>query len=216
MNICHFSSSENSYNTGLLTVIVEDVVMRQIIKITFISLMVLLLAFSSLIVLASASQKYLFNRNLQITNFAQSDSEDSYVAFVTDSGQNLSHIFIRIEHPAVNSNRVPILFSMWHAENTELDSLTLRFSTEPSVTTLLFEATSYNMPLEFHQTGKDVLFSVKDLGLYGEGTVTLDFTLIKYSSGNLVISVDFSMHYVSPLQLTALNGHSSLNTQLPS
>lgn len=189
--------------------------MRQSFMIGIISLAVLLLLLlSSLIAWASANQRFIFTRELHVSGFAPLHDE-SYVANVTDSGQELAHLYFRVEHPAVNSDRVPIRFSIWHAENTELDSLTLRFSTEPFLTTMQFEVTSYTPPLEFHRDNKAVLFSIKDLGLYGTGTVTLDFTLIKYSNLNeLTITADFSMHYESPLQLTALNGHSFLNAEL--
>lgn len=190
--------------------------MRIAFKVGIISLAVLLLLFSSLIVWASAYQRFIFTRELHVSDFVPHLNDD-YAANVTDSGQELAHLYIRIEPPMVNSNRVPVLFEIWHAENTELDSLALRFSTGLFVTTMQFEATSYTQPLEFRRDNRAVLFSIKDLGLYGTGTVTLDFTLIKYSNLNeLTITADFSMHYESPLQLTALNGHSFLNTQIPS
>jgi hypothetical protein len=91
------------------------------------------------------------------------------------------------------------------------------FSTEPYVTSLFLEASSYDWPeLEFHQDGLGILFSVRDLGWYGEATITLDFTLDPDPHSNaLSLTMDFSMHYSGFMQLTTLKAHSLLNTQLP-
>jgi hypothetical protein len=84
------------------------------------------------------------------------------------------------------------------------------------VTSLFLEASTYAWPrLEFHRDGKGILFSVNDLGWYGEGATTLNFILDPDPHVNaLDITIDFSMHYSGFMELTTLKGHSLLNTQL--
>jgi len=189
--------------------------MKREIKIILVVLLVLVVAAPSILVWVSFTQRFIFSSSLHVTDFVNI-SVDAYAANVTDSGRDIAHIYVRIENPQPNSNRIPILFSIWHTDDTELDSLSLRFTTEPYVTSLFLEASSYEWPeLDFHRDGKGILFSVKDLGWYGEGTITLDFILAPDPHSNtLGLTMDFSLHYSSFMQLTTLKGHSVLNTQL--
>jgi len=188
--------------------------MRRGIKIMLVALLVLVIAVPSILIWFSLTQTFIFSSSLHVTDFVKSGN--AYAANATDSGRDIAHIYVRIENPQPNSNRIPILFSIWHTDDTELDSLSLKFSTEPYVTSLFLEASSYEWPeLEFHQDGKGILFSVKDLGWYGEGTITLDFILDPDPHSNaLGLTMDFSMHYSGFMQLTTLKGHSLLNIQL--
>lgn len=190
--------------------------MRREIKIVLVVLTVLAIAVPSILVWASLTQTFVFSSSLIVTDFVE--SVDVYAANVTDSGGDIAHIYIRIENRQPNSNRVPILFSIWSTGDTELDSLSLKFATEPYVTSLFLESSSYEWPqLEFHQDEKGVLFSVKDLGWYGESTTTLNFILDPDPhSDTLSLTMDFSMHHSGFMQLTSLKGHSLLNAQVPS
>jgi len=55
-------------------------------------------------------------------------SDDSYATDILDGGVRVANIHIRAEHPAPQALDVPVLVSIWHSEETELDSLFLRFS----------------------------------------------------------------------------------------
>jgi hypothetical protein len=190
--------------------------MKRRIKIVLVALIVSVITVPSILVWATRTQTFIFSNSLHVTDFTKSG--DTYTANVTDAGRDIAHIYVRVENPVPNSNRVPILFSIWHTNNTELDSLSLKFTTEPYVTSLFLEASSYIWPqAEFHRNGKGILFYVEDLGWYGEGAITLDFILDPDPhSDNLALTIDFSMHYSGLMQLTALKGSSTLYSQLAS
>jgi hypothetical protein len=70
---------------------------------------------------------------------------------------------------------------------------------------------------DFHQSddGASVVFSVAHLGsVYGVGTVTRDFILVRNNpsalSGSLTFNLEFSMHQKSLLQLNRLESKLSL------
>lgn len=189
--------------------------MRREIKITFVALLILIIAVPSmLLVLISLTQTFIFSSSLHVTDFVKSGN--AYLANATDSGRDIAHIYVLVGNPQPDSSRIPIQFSIWHTDDTELDSLSLRFSTEPYVSSLFLEASTYAWPeFEFHRDNLGILFSVKDLGWYGEGTTMLDFILDPDPRSNaLALTMDFSMHYLGFMQLTTLKGHSLLNTEL--
>jgi len=190
--------------------------MNREIKVILVALLVLVIAVPSILIGFSRTETFIFPRNLHITDFVKSD--EGYVANVQWGFKDIGHIYVRVEDPIPNSNHRPVVFSIWHVNDTEIDSLTLRFTTEPYVTSLFLKALSYEWPeMKLHREGTGVLFSVKDLDWYGKGTIKLDFILDPdlYSSV-LGITVDFSMHYPGFIQLTTLKGHTFLNTQLAS
>ena len=184
------------------------------IKVAIVLLWVLVIAVPSVLIVFSRTETFVFSKNLHTTDFVKSD--EAYVADVLWGFRDIGHIYVRIEKPAPNSSRRPIVFSISHVNGTELDSLTLRFTTEPYVTSLFLKASSYEWPeMKFHRDGTGILFSVKDLSWYGKGTITLDFILDPDPHSSVLgITIDFSMHYSGFIQLTTLKGHSFLNIQL--
>jgi len=188
--------------------------MKRAIKIMLVALLVLIIAVPSILIWSSLTQTFIFSSSLHVTDFLKSGN--AYASNATDSGRDIAHIYVRIKSPEPNSNRIPILFSIWHTNDTELDSLSLRFTSEPYGPSLFLQASSYEWSeLKFHRVGGGILFSVKDLGWYGEGTITLGFILVPDPYSNaLSLTMDFSMHYSGFMPLTTLEGHSLLNLQL--
>lgn len=189
----------------------ENSIMKRKIKMTLILLLVLVIAIPLALVWFSFTETFIFSSNLRVTNFVNLDS--AYIANVTESNRFIAHIYVLVENLIYNSSFRRIVFSICHDKNTELDSLSLRFATKPYVTSLFLEASSYEFSgLVFHQEGGDVLFSVKDMGEYGRGTITLDFVLHqKPNTYALDLTMDFSMHYLGFLQLATLKAHAYLN-----
>jgi hypothetical protein len=180
------------------------------------------LVFAAL-VWASETERFIFFQNLPVEEF-RSLGNDDHAADVTDLGTRISSIFIRVSQPPPNSTQVPILFSVWHTENTEIDSLSLEFSTYPNYVTVYLEAQQGGFPrIEFHQStdARGVIYSVKDLGFYGIGTITMDFMMARfpqytYPQDELQLTVEFSMHRTGFLQLTSLNVHTVAYITVPS
>jgi hypothetical protein len=192
----------------------EERITKREIKVAIVLLWVLVIAVPSVLIVFSRTETFVFSKNLHTTDFVKSD--EAYVADVLWGFRDIGHIYVCVENPTPNSSRRPIVFSISHVNGTELDSLTLRFTTEPYVTSLFLEASSYEWSgAEFHRDGAGILLSVKDLGWYGTGTITLDFLLDPDPQSSVLgLTVDFSMHYSGFIQLTTLKGHSFLNTPL--
>jgi hypothetical protein len=186
------------------------------LKIALAALLTIAVATPTILVWASETQRFILSKDLHVTDFAPRDV-DAYVAYVNDSEAEVAYIYVRVEHPVPNSHRVPIMFSIWHTEDTELDSLVLKFSTDQYVTSVYTEASSYNWPeSRFYREGTQTILAINDMGWYGVGTVTLNFILFTDPhSENLGLVIDFSMHYNTFMQLTSLKGHTNLYTQIP-
>jgi hypothetical protein len=193
--------------------------MKRKLKIVMVILLAVAILVPSALVFASETQMFIFSKDLRVEKFSAND--DSYSTNVFDSEVRVADIYVRLEHPLPSSLHIPMLVSIWHAEDTELDSLTLKFSSErPAGISLFMEAPEGLWPeTQFHQDENDmgVVFAVKDLGFYGTGTVTLNFILVSYwQNTNLGFRVDFSMHKKTFLQLTSLKADAYLYTSLPS
>jgi hypothetical protein len=196
---------------------IERVDLRLRFKIVIVVLLGIAILIPSILVYASETNTYFFSRDLQVTDFVFNG--DSYIANVSDSGVLVAGLDFRIEHSVANLTSHRIQFSIWHTDSgsSQLDSMTLRFSTEPYVITLYLAASSYDWPgARFTRDNLDVVYSVPNIGGYGLGTVTLDFILDSYGQApNLGFTADFSMHMDAFLQLTSLKANAHLYTPIP-
>jgi hypothetical protein len=78
-------------------------VMKSEIKIMLAASSVLATAVSSILVLSSLTQSFIFTNSLNVTDFK---SVDAYDANVMDSGREITHIHVSIESPQPDLNRV--------------------------------------------------------------------------------------------------------------
>lgn len=188
--------------------------MRLRFKILIVVLLGIAILIPSILVYASETNTYFFSRDLQFSGFVFNDG--SYMANVSDSGVQVAELDFRIEHSVANLTSHRMQFSIWHTESSHLDSMTLRFSTEPYVINLYLAASSYDWPVARFTRDVDVVYSVPNVGWYGLGTVTLDFILDSYEQvPNLGFTADFSMHMNGFLQLTSLKVNAQLYAPIP-
>ena len=188
--------------------------MRLRFKIVIVVLLGIAILIPSILVYASETNTYFFSRDLQVSGFVFNDG--SYTANVSDSGVQVAQLDFRIEHSVANLTSHAIQFSIWHTGSSHLDSMTLRFSTEPYVITLYLAASSYDWPVARFTRNGDVIYSVPNIGWYGSGKVTLDFILDSYEQvPNLGFTADFSMHMNGFLQLTSLKANAQLYAPIP-
>jgi len=156
------------------------------------------------VVLVSRLEMFIFTENLHAEEF-KSTSDDSYAADILDGGVKVANIYIRAEHPAPQALDVPVLVSIWHSEETELDSLFLKFY-GTHYTQVYLEVPGGSWPsIDFRQTsdGKGASLEVDDLGFQGTGTVTLEFLLRSFDEQHsFYFEVKFSMHKKAFAQLT--------------
>jgi hypothetical protein len=172
----------------------------------FVVAVLLILGISSLlsVVLASSLEMFIFTVNLHAEEF-KSTSDDSYAADILDGGVRVANIYISAEHPATQDLDVPVLVSIWHLEETELDSLFLKFYGTHYIQVYLEVPGGSWPPINFQRTsdGKGASLEVDDLGFQGTGTVTLEFLLSPFDEQHsFYFEARFSMHKKALVQLT--------------
>jgi hypothetical protein len=197
--------------------------MRPEFKTAIVVIITVAISVPSILVWASGTERFIFSQDLHVEEFKSLGNND-YAADVTDSGTRIANIYVRMDQPPANSTHVPILLSVWHEEDTEIDSVSLEFSTYPNYVTMYLEAQQGGFPeTEFHRShdAKGVICSVKDLGFYGTGTVEMNFILVQfpqytYSQNELQLTAEFSMHRKTFLQLTSLKVQTIVDITIPS
>jgi hypothetical protein len=195
----------------------EEGIVKRGFKIALVALLTTILAVPLALLYVSEIQGFIFFKSLQVSDFIVSG--ESYMANVSDSEDVAADIYVRLEHPAPNSFQRPMLVSIAHSEDTELDSITFRFSAEPYVISVYVETLSVPLLSKFGRDGAGlgVTFSTGDLGFYGTGTVPFSFILVSDRQGTeLRFTMEFSMHRKTFLQLTSLKVHTYLSMPIPS
>jgi len=118
----------------------------------------------------------------------------------------VANIFVRVEYPRPQTLDVPVLVSIWHSEETELDSMFLKFFAGAGFIEAYLEVPGGSWPpIYFHQSrdGKGTVLEVDDLGIQGSGTVTLNFLLKAFpEQPSFNFEAKFSMHKEAFMQLT--------------
>jgi len=194
----------NKYKVVGQFVRMESNGMKRKMKIVIAILVIIGISLLFGVIFASSLEMFILTENLQVEEF-KPISDDSYAANILDGGVQVADIYIRAEHPAPQAIDAPVLVSIGHSEETELDSLFLKFSGTNYIQVYL-EVPSGSWPsIHFQQTsdGKGVVFKVDDLGFQGTGTVTLQFRLTPFSEQqSFHFEAKFSMHKKAFIQLT--------------
>ena len=179
--------------------------MERKMKIVIAVLVIVSMSLLCGVALASSLEMFIFTQNLQVREFELMD-DDSYAADVFDGEVRVASIYIHAGRPAPQDLDVPVLVSIWHSQETELDSLFLKFSAADYMQVYLEVPGSFGSSIYFYQTvndGKGAVFKVDDLGLEGTGTVTLRFLLKPFSEQHSFnFEARFSMHKKVFIQLT--------------
>jgi len=170
-----------------------------------------MLAWNSYLIVSTSS--------LNVTPFILLHEDGGYAANVTDSRNlDVAHIYVRVPSLVYDSaTSIPVLVSIWHEEGTKLNSLELVFSSGKILSMALEVAGGYpGSGLEFHRTsdGRGVVFKVPDLGLYGTGTVTVEFLTEFYvDSLDLDVFLHFTMQRDAPLTFSKQIAEAQVSTQ---
>ena len=179
--------------------------MHRKLLVAAVLLAVLGAAFLSGLVLASRYERFILTHDLFVEEFKQI-SEGVYAANVSDNGARVASIYIRVDHVIEQTDYYPVLVSIWHSEDTELDSLFLSFSGDSFIQVYL-ETPGGSVPqvhlYESYNGLKGAAVKFDDLGFYGTGTVTLNFLLWPFSNlDSFRFEAEFHMHAETFLQLT--------------
>lgn len=173
---------------------------------------------SGFVILASGLEKFIFVESLHVEEF-KPHGDDSYVAYVLDDGVKVANFFVRVEYPRLQTLDVPVLVQIWHSEETELDSMFLKFFAGTGFIEAYLEVPGGSWPpIYFHQSrdGKGTVLEVDDLGFQGSGTVTLHFLLEAFpEQPSFNFEAKFSMHKKAFMQLTRQEAYAFTEIPFP-
>ena len=108
-----------------------------------LAIILVTVVFLSTLVFALASQTFLFSKELSVEEIMYDPDVSSYSASLTDNGVLVANIYFRIDHASSNALGHRMLFAITPHNQTEVDSLTLRFSAGQGFISVYREATSY-------------------------------------------------------------------------
>jgi len=169
---------------------------------------ILLLCFGIVIVysliIASTSERFLFTEHLRVEEYV-SDNTGSLSATVFRGDSHVANINIQLGLPFPQSDDIPIQLSIWHIEEIELDSLSLKLYGTDYLDVYMEAPSASWPPYTFRRAedGKGILFQVENLGVLGVGTVVIRFLLTNLPDDqSLYFEATCSMHTKVFLQLT--------------
>ena len=163
----------------------------------------------------SMTQSFIFSSDLRVVEVEKDDSSSHLTVY--DGETMLGNIYFIIEPgtaDGLEQNRMTLSFSLFYNQ-TELDSIAVRFSAGANIVSIFKDATSYTWKHQFDTEGSDVVFEVPDLGWYGQSTTKLDFILFPMDANNLYLDMQLSMHRTTPLQLTSLKAQVHIEATIP-
>jgi hypothetical protein len=190
------------------------------LKFALAAILVILVVFFAL-VLSSVTQRFLFTRDLIMTAFegnGESYYTPTYQFNMSDSNNYLGFFYFRMEYIPPNQSSNSVYISIEHLENTKLDSIVFRFSSE-QVGAVYLDTSD---PVDVSYSSSRDIDSFTTRAEFGElgtlqGDLVFQFILqdVPYKNNNLFFTADITMHYMTPLQLTALKAQVSISTTIP-
>ena len=187
--------------------------MQRRVKIVLVTCLAFILIAFGVVAALSSLEIFVFTENLQVDGF-RSIGDNANATDVYQNGVRISDIYIRTDPVNPQTGLIPAMCSIWHLENTELDSLQLRFSAVNPMQMYLQMLGGYPWPsIDFHQgsDGKTIIFGVDDLGVQGSGTVTIEFLIRPWQNQiSFQLEVEYTLHVPALLQLT----HQAVSTQI--
>jgi hypothetical protein len=172
------------------------------------------------IMLPSITQKYPFTKGLTVTLIQGNDTgyEPNYYYNITDNGKLVGKFFFRVEYIPPNGSSNQIYIDYEHLGGTKLDWIVFRFSSQEVHRVYL--DMSDPVGVTYNPSRSTNTFAVKaNFGELGtlQGSNTYQFVLYDDPSktNNLFFTADISMHYMEPIQWTALSAQVTVNTIIP-
>jgi hypothetical protein len=185
-----------------------------------ITALAILTAFTCLLVLLSVTENYVTSKDVYFSEFSKDGI--GYYGIALDGSNKIADLYFRVEHAQPNSNYQPMRVEWQHSPDVEIDSVTFRFRVASGTT--IYMQTDYpgisSIPYSFsykNQHGPVYEIVLKDIGSYGKsGSVRIDFIMRNIQNASqMTFEADFSMHYVSALQLSSIKAHAHLDALIP-
>ena len=188
--------------------------MNQRVGFLILAILILAILITSLLVF-SETQNFPFSSDLRVDEVAKYDGTSDFTVFDGETMLGNIHFSIEPEIPSGSGqNQMTISFSLFYNQ-TELDSIIIRFSAGTNIVSIFRKATSYDWEYKFHTESSNVVFEVPDLGWYGQSTSKLDFILFPNDATSLFLDMQLSMHKMAPLQLTSLKAQVHIDATIP-
>ena len=170
----------------------------------------------SLFLAVSMNQIFLFSETVRVENLTYEPDTFSYSTSVTKDGETLANVYFRIEPGFPGQQQYHMLFSITPYSQTELDSLTLRFSAGTNILSIYKEATNSLFDgSQFYQKDYETIMEIPDTKGYGSSTIRLDFILESCDIDSLSVISELSMHQEVPFQLTSQKAQVYIDATVP-
>jgi hypothetical protein len=177
----------------------------------------------SLLFLSSASENFIFSEELTVKKVIDNLNdahEPNCLANFSNSNNEIGSLYFRLERDFFNNSENSMFVSVHHARDIELDSVVFRFRTPRAISVHLDTSNQIGVTYVFSKDPSMFTIEAKDMGELGamEGDKVFEFIIKSYGSkeDNLLLTVDLSMHYKTPMQLTSLKASVDINTYFPS
>jgi hypothetical protein len=180
-----------------------------------LAIILVAIVFLSTLVFALASKTFLFSKELMVEEIRYDPSMNSYSTSLTDNGVLVANVYFRIDNALANSLGHRMIFSISPHNQTEVDSLTLKFSGVHGVISVYYEANSIFQDTSFNERNNEVVLKIPDAGLYGSSTIRLDFILEPFGAESLSLIAELTMHKNTPLQLTSQKAQLHIDAAIP-
>jgi hypothetical protein len=171
--------------------------------------------FLSILVCVSASQTFLFSKELTVEEVRYDPNMNSYSSSLTDDGMLVANTYFRIDPAPSNSLEHRMMFSVTPYNQTEVDSLTLRFSANRGTPSVYCESDSILLDASFYERNNEIVLEIPDTGSYGPSTIRLDFILEPFGAERISFNAELSMHRSMPLQLTSQKAQMYIDAAIP-
>lgn len=170
------------------------------LKRTYIIILTVVVTIISIVGYVALSPVSLFTETLRVGD-VEDKGDGMYIIRVYDkSGGDVAHIaFITGMFTLPSQNMTSVRVSIWHKHGTHLDALHVSFT--PSILHHPFHVYLETppggkwSPITTESSGEGQAFRFPDLGLYGSGTLTLDFLIRKWSDlPSITITTQIALH----------------------
>ena len=169
-------------------------------KRTYIIIFTIVITIIAIVGSIGLSPVALFTETLRVGD-VEDEGEGMYIIRVYDtSGDDVAHVAFTTEMFTLPSqNMTSVRVSIWHTERTHLDALHVSFT--PSILHHPFHVYLETppggkwRPITTESSGDRQAFHFPDLGLYGSGTLTLNFLIRKWSDlPSITITTQIALH----------------------
>jgi hypothetical protein len=162
---------------------------------------------------ASLTNRFLFTEQLTVNQISPPSGTD-HLFEVYNKNNQIGEILFRVE--STQGGFSSMMFDEPRTTlNYILDSITLKFTSAPSLT--VYMQTDYpTVTTSFNHKYGETTIKLTNMEAYDGGAVPIKFALQTFQNVTVQISADITFHQKATLQLTCLTAHASTEFAIPS